>query len=279
MDKLSVGILDTKVNGQAIDDIDLYRERGYQIINSGHLDKGGKHFDIVATTWTRLNEKRIKRAGIKGIVVKDNDEPDNVVSVDDLRRLGVPYGLIGLWGINTRVRWNMGVIDQYAGGVKGKHILMVANTPSHDHLEIKMYEKGAARVNYPYVPNSIAGKEETSMALMFLNSDIVIVHLGKEDFPRYWLDQYMPQFKKGALFISTTRGPLYTAKALNAAVSKKGVTAVLDWAWQGAKLIEHDRIVHTGHSSYRSEESGRELSEEVITAVEKMKKRLARSAK
>jgi phosphoglycerate dehydrogenase-like enzyme len=128
-------------------------------------------------------------------------------------------------------------------------------------------------VAYPITPKTIVIDRPENL---FKNADVVITHLGKEDFPRYWLDQYLPYFKQRALYISTTRGPLYHATALNTAVRKNEITAVLDWAWEEDKLIEHERIIHTGHSSYRSEHSGIELAQEVIRSVEVMRKELSK---
>jgi hypothetical protein len=264
---MRVGILDTKVKGQSIDNINLYKQMGYEIINSSHLDQG-KKFDIVASTWTRLNEKRIKLSGIKGVVIKDNDEPGNVVDVDLLKSLNVPYKLIGLWGIDTRVRWNSEQIKKYKP--TANKILMIANSPSHDALTIKM-EVAGVMVWYPITP---ATHSYEQVAAILPDVDVIIVHLGKDDYHRYWLDPVLPYFKKNSLMISTTRGPIYSAQELNRAIEKNKITAVLDWAWEEDKLIKSDKIIHTGHSSYRSEESGTELSIEVVKSVEAMKRKL-----
>jgi hypothetical protein len=270
---MKIGILDTKVNGQQIDNVELYRQRGYEIINSKHIDDG-KHFDIVASTWTRLNEKRIKLAKIKGIVIKDNDEPGNVVDVSLLERLKIPYGLIGLWGISTRVAWNMNKIAIYKPEAEWKNldVLMIANTPSHDALKGELMRL-QANVTYPVTP---ANTDHGEVAKMVSKADVVIVHLGLDDYHRYWLDPALPYFRKNSLMISTTRGPIYSAQELNRAVEQRKITAVLDWAWEEDKLIRSEKIIHTGHTSYRSEQSGTELAQEVIKAVEKMRKKLSR---
>lgn len=271
---MKIGILDTKVGGSQIDDINLYMAKGYEIINAGHLDRGNK-FDIVASTWTRVTEKRIKACKIKGVVIKDNDEPGNVVDVATLERLKVPYGLIGLWGINTRVNWNLKHILDFTAS---KHnlgnldVLMIANTPSHDAIKPELEKRGATVV-YPVTP---ATHSHDEVAKLVAKADVIIVHLGKDDYHRYWLDPVLPYFRKGALMISTTRGPIYSADVFNKAVKGRGLTAVLDWAWDEERLIKSDKIIHTGHSSYRSKESGTELAAEVIKAVEKMKRKLAR---
>lgn len=266
---MRIGILDTKVNGQPIDDVELYKLKGYEIINSAHLD-AGKKFDIVASTWTRLNEKRLKLCGIKGVVIKDNDEPGNVVDVDVLERMKIPYGLIGLWGISTRVDWNLHVIDEHCPLPRyPKNVVMIAETPSHDALKPELERRGA-KVHYPWPPSKC---DHATAAKLAEIADVLIVHLGKDDYYQYWLDPVLPYLQKDSLLISTTRGPIYSAQELNRAV-KRGVTAVLDWAWEEDKLIKSSRIIHTGHSSYRSAQSGRELAQEVITAVERMRRKL-----
>lgn len=269
---MKVGILDTKVSGQQIDDVELYRQKGYEIINSAHLDRG-LQFDIVASTWTRINAKRLAKCKIKGVVIKDNDEPGNVVDVELLKNLKIPYGLIGLWGINTRVKWNLEQIRLNSKLQEGNRVVMIADSPSHDALkpQFEIRKMGTLSVT----PKEVAETEGQERLKMFLSvADVVIVHLGKDDYKRYWLDEYLPHFKKDALMISTTRGPIYSAVALNKAVMKQRVTAVLDWAWEEDKLIASNKIIHTGHTSYRSEQSGTELAQEVIKSVEKMKRKI-----
>lgn len=266
---MKVGILDTKVNGQTIDDIELYRLKGYDVINASHVD-AGKQFDILVSTWTRLNEKRLKACKVRAVVIKDNDEPGNVVDVDVLKRLNIPYGLIGLWGISTRVEWNMKQIKTYMPDAE--NVTMIANSPSHDALATVL-TKQSVNVYYPFVPANTDKGGETVLIEKLRRSDVVIVHLGKDDYKRYWLDTYLPHFKRNSLMISTTRGPIYSADALNTAVIKNKVTAVLDWAWDEDHLVKQN-IIHTGHSSYRSEQSGHELALEVVKAVEKIKKKL-----
>jgi len=283
----AVGILDTKAMGRNIEEVGRYHALGFETINSADLDRPTDHFDILVSTWTRLNAKRLKAVGCKGVIIKDNDEPDNVVDPALLQELGIPYGLIDNWGINTRLRWNIQQIDTYISkwhnySANTRCVTIVGSTVSHDAIRDALEERGW-KVNYPILPKyhlrGDDGSYSDSLARMFAKSDVVITHLGKLDFPRFWLDDYLPHFADHSLWISTTRGPLYSAPAVLSALSERHLTAVLDWVWDEERLSPDgisyaDGIHYTKHSSYKSAESARELTDVVIAAVAKMKETL-----
>lgn len=278
MKKFTVGVLDCKVDGGFIENIAKYKEHGYDIITSRDLDKPTKSYDVLAVTWTRLNEKRLRNVNCRAVVVKDNDEPDNVCDPEVLKRLGIPYYLIENWGISTRVAWNLKMMYERRlagfvhpeGEIANCTITMIANTPSHDAIRDALIEKHHAnalgRVYYPMTPK---GTDAQTIANCIKQSDVVIVHLGKMDFGKGWLDAYLPYFVEGALFISTTRGPLYSANILNPCVRERRLIAVLDWAWEEEKLLPHPNLHLTRHQSYKSEQAKAELTTVTHTAIQR----------
>lgn len=276
---MNIGILDCKVGGQYIEEIDRYRERGFDVINAGALDRPKKAYDILASTWTQLSAKRLKNVGCRAVVVKDNDEPFNVIrqeTIDEIKKLRgeLPVQLIENWGISTRVEWNIAQIARYAPTLES--LMIIADTPSHDEIAKSFSDK--VYVEYTGVtPNGLL---ETFNHTCY---DVVIVHLSKDDFTQHWFDGLLRLRIAKQLLISTTRGALMSAKALNIAVANHTPeTAVLDWAWQQdqitPRLIAEKRIVLTGHTSYRSAQSKRELTNVTIAAVDKVAATLADGA-
>lgn len=263
MKKFTVGVLDCKVDGGFIENIAEYKEHGYDIITSRDLDKPTKSYDVLAVTWTRLNEKRLRNVNCKAVVVKDNDEPDNVCDPNALQRMNIPYYLIENWGISTRVAWNFQQIKTYAPNAR--IVTMIANTPSHNAMQREWYPL-FERVHYPITPK---GTVPSAVEMAVRYADVVIVHLGKQDFPKGWLDSYLPYFREGALFISTTRGPLYSANILNPCVRERRLGAVLDWAWEEEKLLPHPNLHLTRHQSYKSEQAKAELTTVTHTAIQR----------
>jgi len=252
-----VGILDCKVNGDFIEETERYKERGWHVINARHLDAPSTSYDVLAATWTQLSEKRLNNVGCQAVVVKDNDEPFNVIQQITIDALGVRVQLIDNWGISTRLNWNVSQIAQHANNPTS--IWICANTPSHDAIA-KLFTCEQIHCDY--------GLEKRTRD----KYDVVIVHLAKADFEPHWFDQFLRAGVAQQLLISTTRGPIMSAKALNMAVVMNHAPeiAVLDWAWQERQLIKDKRIVLTGHTSYRSANSRRELTDVTIKAVDKM---------
>lgn len=272
MPEIIVGMLDTKVDGGYIENVDTYREQGWRIINSAHLDKPDQKFDILVTTWTQLSEKRLLNVGCKAIVIRDNDEPDNVINVEVTKKMDIPFFLIDNWGISTRVAWNQKQITEKFINPKAPKlewaslvITIIGNTPSHDAMAKEWREMGAT-VYYPFVPKTLNTRD---LIIALNQSDVLIAHLGKKDFGKYYLDSLFQFLPKGALFISTTRGPLYSANRLNHQVSERGLIAVLDWAWEEEKLNAHSNLHLTHHQSYKSEQAKNELTAVTVEATHK----------
>lgn len=254
---MNIGILDCKLRGSYIEEVERYQEEGFSVINAGALDKPRRAFDILASTWTLLSEKRLKNVGCRGVVVKDNDEPWNVIKTETIQKLSLPIKLIADWGVSTRVAWNCAQISQFAPDAK--RVAIIADTPSHRTLTDVLLKEGLA---------VLLGKDALDSVS---DADVIIVHLGKKDFTRYWFDQFLASLKGTTLLISTTRGPLFSAEALNSAIAKGALKhAVLDWAWQEHLLLSDERITLTNHSSYRSAESKRELTQVTIAAVKEL---------
>jgi hypothetical protein len=257
-------MLDCKVSGKVIEEVERYRERGWEIITSRALDRPTKQYDILATTFTQLSEKRLRNVGCRRVVVKDNDEPWNVIKPETVSALGVKIQLIEDWGIATRVAWNLAQVTRYAPDFKS--IYIIANTPSHDALIARLTMSSDVAIDYGL---KVQERKQRN------HYDVVIVHMSKDDFTKGWLDPLLQSGFAQKLLISTTRGPLYSAKVLNVCVrNKTPEVAVLDWTWQeeelDPQLIRDRHIVMTRHTSYQSEESRRELTDVTIRAVEKM---------
>jgi hypothetical protein len=253
------------VRGQAIEEIARYKERGWDVINAGALDRPTKCYDVLAATWTQLSLKRLKSVGCRAVVVKDNDEPFNVIQQATIDGLNVKVQLIDDWGISTRVAWNLAQITRYAPELRS--LLIIANTPSHDAINAVFTGNDSHNLA---VQCDYGLKNRTR-----LDYDVVIVHLAKKDFEQKWFDDFLRAKLCRQLLISTTRGALFSAKALNVAVMNHAPeTVVLDWAWEQEKLdsqlIADKRIVLTNHTSYRSADSKRELTDVTIAAVDKL---------
>jgi hypothetical protein len=260
---MNVGILDCKVGSYFLEDVARYKERGYDVINAGALDRPSKRYDVLAATWTRLSAKRLANVGCHAVVVKDNDEPFNVIQQKTIDALNMRVQLIDNWGISTRVAWNLSQIERYAPQLDS--LLMIAATPSHDAIAKRFFASGVF-LDYRKA-SEIQDRQREAY-------DAVIVHLSKDDFAQHWFDQFLKKRIAHDLLISTTRGPLMSAKALNVAVQNRTPeTAVLDWCWQerqlDTQLIADKRIVLTQHTSYRSADAQRELTDVTIAAVER----------
>lgn len=262
---LRVGILDTKAGSYAMENAKAYKEHGYKVISKAQLDR--EQFDIVATMWTPVTSAL---SYLKAVVVKDGDEPENVVNLSECKRYSVAVEPVGNWGISTRVAWN----SQWLAD--RERIAIVAQTPTHDVLSKALCIEGKA-VSYPLSP-IVASYSKIIVAVQ--QADAVVVHLGKRDYRRFWLDWILPAMKQDSLLIPTTRGALYSADALNRAVRSKAPSrAVLDWAWQEEQLdpvlLESGAIKLTEHTSYRSDQSREELTKATIEAVERAANRIA----
>jgi len=267
---MNIGILDTKVAGKFIEDVERYKERGFDIINATALDRPTKQYDIVASTWTQLSDKRLRNINCKAVVVKDNDEPFNVIKQDTIDRLSVSVQLIDNWGISTRVAWNLKQIQLYAP--EADNALLVAETPSHDAIARELVKAGLHVQKCPVKFLRLTNRKR-------FKYDVVIVHLSKDDFTKYWFDQFLNERIASQLLISTTRGAIFSAKAMNIAVTNQTPqTAVLDWAWEREKLdsnlIASNRIILTEHTSYQSDQSRSELTDVTIAAVDILAKKL-----
>lgn len=265
----TVGCLDCKVDGGYIENVDDYRAKGWQIINSAHLDKPKQKYDVLVTTWTQLNRKRLEAVKCRAVVIRDNDEPDNVCHPAELAQMGIPFYLIDNWGISTRVAWNWQQIADHKPNAR--KITIIANTPSHDAMTQIWREKLMLDVSYPNVPKTA---KLPQLITRLGETDVLIVHLGKLDFPRYWLDPLFKSLKKSALFISTTRGALYSANEINHQLQNRGLIAVLDWAWQEEAIEPHANLHLTHHASYKSEQARNELTQvttaSILKAVENL---------
>lgn len=260
--KWNVGILDTKVGNYYLEDVEEYEKRGFKILNAKMIDNMKEDFDVIAVMWTRINEKRIKNLNPKVLVIKDSDEPENVTDVDMLRSMDIPYELIDLWGISTRVAWNIEHIKTYSNG---KTVTIIADSPTHVELTKSLQELGY-KVFYPLLPKKNQMHEFTQA---LAESDCVITHLGKDEYPRFWLDNLFAYFKEGTTLISTTRGPLYSARWLKWALDTNHVkTAVLDWIWDKENLLPNEKIIFTNHISYQSDQSRKELTNVVLQSIE-----------
>jgi len=271
----TVGCLDCKVDGGNIELVDQYKARGWDIINSAHLDKAKGHYDVLVTTWTQLNEKRLKNVGTRAIVIRDNDEPDNVLDPAVVARMGIPFYLIDNWGISTRVAWNEKMIMENTGGKElwAQTITIIGNTPSHDAMAQRWRSLNAI-VHYPFMPKT---GNINDLLTNLPNSDVVIAHLGKKDFGKFWMDPMFAYMQTNALFISTTRGPLYSAAKINHQIKERGMTAVLDWAWEEEKLLAHSRLLLTHHQSYKSELARSELTAVTTKAIDHALQELAKT--
>lgn len=266
----SVGCLDCKVDGGYIELVDQYKERGWHIINSAHLDRPTQNFDILVTTWTQLNRKRLEAVQCRAVVIRDNDEPDNVLDVNVVKEMGIPYYLIDNWGIQTRVAWNQKQIELYKPDVQV--ITIIGNTPSHDAMATQ-WRTMQTTVHYPNMPKTL---NLNTLLGQLAQSDVVIAHLGKKDFPKFWLDPIFSSFPVDTLFISTTRGALYSANKMNYQVQERRMTAVLDWAWEEEKLTPHPNLHLTHHQSYKSEQARAELTAVTTKSIEHAIKQLAK---
>jgi D-isomer specific 2-hydroxyacid dehydrogenase, NAD binding domain len=267
---MNIGILDCKVGSTFIEEVERYRERGYDVINAGALDTPRKNYDILASTWTQLSARRLGNVCCRAVVVKDNDEPFNVIHQKTVEQLKIPVQLINNWGISTRVAWNLEQIARYAPDLK--NILIIADTPSHDAIAKEFSSDDVFCEKCPVKDGQLTRRT-------LLEYDVVIVHLSKNDFSKQWFDQFLKQGIAQRLLISTTRGALFSAAAMNVAVMNgTPQTAVLDWVWQRDGLANHlisdNRIVLTNHTSYQSPQSRRELTDVTIEAVEKLKAQL-----
>lgn len=280
----TVGCLDCKVDNGYIELIDQYKARGWEIINSAHLDKAKGQYDILVTTWTQLNQKRLEAVQCRAIVIRDNDEPDNVLDVNVVNKMGIPFYLIDNWGISTRVAWNENMIIRYAvtappgqiyDAFSKLTITIIANTPSHDAMAAQWRQLGAT-VHYPNLPKTV---NLNNLLENIKVSNVVIVHLGKKDFAKFWLDSIFNSVAVDTLFISTTRGPLYSAYEMNYQIAKWRMTAVLDWAWEEEKLLAHSNLHLTHHQSYKSELARVELTAVTTKAIEHALAELAKADK
>jgi hypothetical protein len=234
------------------DDTEQYTVRGWEVAKH-HYDVVND-VDIVCHLWTALSLDWLYQHHVKTIVCRDFDEPDNILPMSSLK---IPVKLVDGWGDDARKAYHL------------KHILSTG-------------EKNVALVGpnptWPGVVQALAEQSVTATVFNttkeFEDADISQIklfdfHLGKKEFPRYWLDNLFVSMPLGSTIISTTRGALYSANGLEDAYDSGHIQhAILDWLWQERQLRGNDWITNTKHTSYRSPITRQQLTRRTIEVIE-----------